>query len=207
MPNYEPPVEFSIFDFQNLNFRFYPGNDSYFLRIYNLNPISSYYLLEQANMDYLQALLDVRMLAGVESSEGLKPQWLANGDAWGFMIHPAKLDVNDWNFLIELRLRLSTRNQDMRGVLDVDTHMRYVREEAIRFWDTLDFDYRLAILKDLDLTAEHRNLFAGMNAWAILQPAYTGLCFDIWERQARTGIIAHITKIILEANKYVGFRV
>lgn len=207
MLNYEPPVEFSIFDFQNLDFRFYPGNDSYFLRIYNLNPISSYYLLEQANMDYLQALLDVRMLAGVESSKGLKPQWLANGDAWGFMIHPAKLDVDDWNFLIELRLRLSTRNQDMRGVLDVDTHMRYVREEAIRFWDELDYDYRLAILKDLDLTAEHRNLFAGMNAWAILQPAYTGLCFDIWERQARTGIIAHITKIILEANKYVGFRV
>ncbi len=207
MLNYEPPVEFSIFDFQNLDFRFYPGNDSYFLRIYNLNPISSYYLLEQANMDYLQALLDVRMLAGVESSEGLKPQWLANGDAWGFMIHPAKLDVDDWNFLIELRLRLSTRNQDMRGILDVDTHMRYVREEAIRFWDTLDFDDRLTILKQLDLTAEHRNLFAGMNAWAILQPAYTGLCFDIWERQARTGIIAHITKIILEANKYVGFRV
>jgi hypothetical protein len=206
MLNYEPPVEFSIFDFQNLDFRFYPGNDSYFLRIYNLNPISSYYLLEQANMDYLQALLDVRMLAGVESSKGLKPQWLANGDAWGFMIHPAKLDVNDWNFLIELRLRLSTRNQDMRGVLDVDTHMRYVREEAIRFWDTLDFDYRLAILRELDLTAEHRNLFAGMNAWAILQPAYTGLCFDIWERQARTGIIAHITKIILEAN-YYGVRI
>lgn len=206
MPNYEPPVEFSIFDFQNLDFRFYPGNDSYFLRIYNLNPISSYYLLEQANMDYLQALLDVRMLAGVESSEGLKPQWLANGDAWGFMIHPAKLDVNDWNFLIELRLRLSTRNQDMRGVLDVDTHMRYVREEAIRFWDTLDFDDRLTILKELSLTAEHRNLFAGMNAWAILQPAYTGLCFDIWERQARTGIIAHITKIILEAN-YYGVRI
>ncbi len=206
MLNYEPPVEFSIFDFQNLDFRFYPGNDSYFLRIYNLNPISSYYLLEQANMDYLQALLDVRMLAGVENSKGLKPQWLANGDAWGFMIHPAKLDVNDWNFLIELRLRLSTRNQDMRGVLDVDTHMRYVREEAIRFWDELDYDYRLAILKDLDLTAEHRNLFAGMNAWAILQPAYTGLCFDIWERQARTGIIAHITKIILEAN-YYGVRI
>ncbi len=206
MLNYEPPVEFSIFDFQNLDFRFYPGNDSYFLRIYNLNPISSYYLLEQANMDYLQALLDVRMLAGVESSKGLKPQWLANGDAWGFMIHPAKLDVDDWNFLIELRLRLSTRNQDMRGVLDVDTHMRYVREEAIRFWDELDYDYRLAILKDLDLTAEHRNLFAGMNAWAILQPAYTGLCFDIWERQARTGIIAHITKIILEAN-YYGVRI
>jgi hypothetical protein len=206
MPNYEPPVEFSIFDFQNLDFRFYPGNDSYFLRIYNLNPISSYYLLEQANMDYLQALLDVRMLAGVESSEGLKPQWLANGDAWGFMIHPAKLDVDDWNFLIELRLRLSTRNQDMRGVLDVDTHMRYAREEAIRFWDTLDFDDRLTILKELSLTAEHRNLFAGMNAWAILQPAYTGLCFDIWERQARTGIIAHITKIILEAN-YYGVRI
>ena len=206
MLNYEPPVEFSIFDFQNLDFRFYPGNDSYFLRIYNLNPISSYYLLEQANMDYLQALLDVRMLAGVESSEGLKPQWLANGDAWGFMIHPAKLDVDDWNFLIELRLRLSTRNQDMRGVLDVDTHMRYVREEAIRFWDTLDFDDRLTILKELSLTAEHRNLFAGMTAWAILQPAYTGLCFDIWERQARTGIIAHITKIILEAN-YYGVRI
>jgi len=206
MLNYEPPVEFSIFDFQNLDFRFYPGKYSYFLRIYNLNPVSSYYLLEQANMDYLQALLDVRMLAGVESSEGLKPQWLPNGDAWGFAINPAKLDVNDWNFLIELRLRLSTRNQDMRGVLDVDTHMRYVREEAIRFWDTLDFDYRLAILKDLDLTAEHRNLFAGMNAWAILQPAYTGLCFDIWERQARTGIIAHITKIILEAN-YYGVRI
>ena len=202
MPNYEPPVEFSIFDFQNLNFRFYPGNDSYFLRIYNLNPVSSYYLLEQANMDYLQALLDVRMLAGVESSEGLKPQWLVNGDAWGFMIHPAKLDVNDWNFLIELRLRLSTRNQDMRGVLDVDTHMRYVREEAIRFWDTLDFDYRLAILKEIDLTAEHRNLFAGMSAWAILQPAYIGMCFDGWELQARVGIIAHITKIILEANYY-----
>ncbi len=207
MPNYEPPVEFSIFDFQNLDFRFYPRNDSYFLRIYNLNPISSYYLLEQANLEYLQKLVDARYLAGVESSEGLKAQWLANGDAWGFMIHPAKLDVNDWNFLIELRLRLSTRNQDMRGVLDVDTHMRYVREEAIRFWDTLDFDDRLTILKELDLTAEHRNLFAGMNAWAILQPAYTGLCFDIWERQARTGIIAHITKIILEANKYVGFRV
>lgn len=207
MPNYEPPVEFSIFDFQNLDFRFYPGNDSYFLRIYNLNPISSYYLLEQANLEYLQKLMDARYLAGVESSEGLKAQWLPNGDAWGFAINPAKLDVDDWNFLIELRLRLSTRNQDMRGVLDVDTHMRYVREEAIRFWDTLDFDYRLAILKDLDLTAEHRNLFAGMNAWAILQPAYTGLCFDIWERQARTGIIAHITKIILEANKYVGFRV
>jgi len=202
MLNYEPPVEISIFDFQNLNFRFYPGNDSYFLRIYNLNPVSSYYLLEQANMDYLQALLDVRMLAGVESSEGLKPQWLVNGDAWGFMIHPAKLDVNDWNFLIELRLRLSTRNQDMRGVLDVDTHMRYVREEAIRFWDTLDFDYRLAILKEIDLTAEHRNLFAGMSAWAILQPAYIGMCFDGWELQARVGIIAHITKIILEANYY-----
>jgi len=206
MPNYEPPVEFSIFDFQNLDFRFYPGNDSYFLRIYNLNPISSYYLLEQANMDYLQALLDVRMLAGVESSEGLKPQWLANGDAWGFMIHPAKLDVNDWNFLIELRLRLSTRNQDMRGVLDVDTHMRYVREEAIRFWDTLDFDYRLAILKDLDLTAEHRNIFAAMDAWSILMPAYNGRCHDGWELQARVGIIAHITKIILEAN-YYGVRI
>lgn len=207
MPNYEPPVEFSIFDFQNLDFRFYPGNDSYFLRIYNLNPVSSYYLLEQANLEYLQKLVDARYLAGVESSEGLKAQWLANGDAWGFAINPAKLDVDDWNFLIELRLRLSTRNQDMRGVLDVDTYMHYVREEAIRFWDTLDFDDRLAILKQIDLTAEHRNLFAGMNAWAILQPAYTGLCFDIWERQARTGIIAHITKIILEANKYVGFRI
>jgi hypothetical protein len=136
----------------------------------------------------------------------LKPQWLANGDAWGFMIHPAKLDVDDWNFLIELRLRLSTRNQDMKGVLDVDTHMRYVREEAIRFWDTLDFDYRLAILKEIDLTAEHRNLFAGMSAWAILQPAYIGMCFDGWELQARTGIIAHITKIILEAN-YYGVRI
>jgi hypothetical protein len=206
MLNYEPPVEFSIFDFQNLDFRFYPGNDSYFLRIYNLNPISSYYLLEQANLEYLQKLMDARYLAGVESSEGLKAQWLANGDAWGFMIHPAKLDVDDWNFLIELRLRLSTRNQDMRGVLDVDTYMRYIREEAIRFWDGLDYNYRIIILRELDLTAEHRDLFAGMNAWAILQPAYTGLCFDIWERQARTGIIAHITKIILEAN-YYGVRI
>jgi len=206
MPNYEPPVEFSIFDFQNLNFRFYPGNDSYFLRIYNLNPVSSYYLLEQANMDYLQALLDVRMLAGVESSEGLKPQWLANGDAWGFMIHPAKLDVNDWNLLIELRLRLSTRNQDMRGVLDVDTHMRYVREEAIHFWNSLDFDDRITVLKQLDLTAEHRNIFAAMDAWSILMPAYNGRCHDGWELQARVGIIAHITKIILEAN-YYGVRI
>jgi hypothetical protein len=206
MLNYEPPVEFSIFDFQNLDFRFYPGKYSYFLRIYNLNPVSSYYLLEQANLEYLQKLMDARYLAGVESSEGLKAQWLANGDAWGFAINPAKLDVNDWNFLIELRLRLSTRNQDMRGVLDVDTYMRYIREEAIRFWDELDYDYRLAILKDLDLTAEHRNLFAGMNAWAILQPAYTGLCFNISERQARTGITAHITKIILEAN-YYGVRI
>ena len=207
MPNYEPPVEFSIFDFQNLNFRFYPENDSYFLRIYNLNPVSSFYLLERANMDYLQKLMDARMLAGVESSEGLKAQWLANGDAWGFMIHPEKLDVDDWNFLIELRLRLSTRNQDMRGVLDVDTYMHYIREEAIRFWDMLDYDNRLVIIRDLEISAEYRNLFAGMSAWAILQPAYIGMCFDIWERQARTGIIAHITKIILEANKYVGVRV
>ena len=207
MPNYEPPVEFSIFDFQNLNFRFYRENDSYFLRIYNLNPVSSFYLLERANMDYLQALLDVRMLAGVEGSEGLKPQWLANGDAWGFMIHPAKLDVDDWNFLIELRLRLSTRNQDMRGVLDVDTYMHYIREEAIRFWDMLDYDNRLVIIRDLDLgESQHRTIYAGMNAWAILQPAYTGMCFDVWERQARTGIIAHITKIILEAN-YYGVRI
>lgn len=207
MPNYEPPVEFSIFDFQNLNFRFYRENDSYFLRIYNLNPVSSFYLLERANMDYLQKLMDARMLAGVESSEGLKAQWLANGDAWGFMIHPEKLDVDDWNFLIELRLRLSTRNQDMRGVLDVDTYMHYIREEAIRFWDMLDYDNRLVIIQDLEISAEYRNLFAGMSAWAILQPAYIGMCFDVWERQARTGIIAHITKIILEANKYVGFRV
>lgn len=207
MPNYEPPVEFSIFDFQNLNFRFYRENDSYFLRIYNLNPVSSFYLLERANMDYLQKLMDARMLAGVESSEGLKAQWLANGDAWGFMIHPAKLDVDDWNFLIELRLRLSTRNQDMRGVLDVDTYMHYIREEAIRFWDELDYDNRLVLIRDLEISAEYRSLFAGMSAWAILQPAYIGMCFDIWERQARTGIIAHITKIILEANKYVGIRV
>lgn len=207
MPNYEPPVEFSIFDFQNLNFRFYRENDSYFLRIYNLNPVSSFYLLERANMDYLQKLMDARMLAGVESSEGLKAQWLANGDAWGFMIHPAKLDVDDWNFLIELRLRLSTRNQDMRGVLDVDTYMHYIREEAFRFWDMLDYDNRLVIMQDLEISAEYRNLFAGMSAWAILQPAYIGMCFDVWERQARTGIIAHITKIILEANKYVGIRI
>ena len=206
MPNYEPPVEFSIFDFQNLNFRFYRENDSYFLRIYNLNPVSSFYLLERANMDYLQKLMDARMLAGVESSEGLKAQWLANGDAWGFMIHPEKLDVDDWNFLIELRLRLSTRNQDMRGVLDVDTYMHYIREEAIRFWDMLDYDNRLVIIQDLEISAEYRNLFAGMSAWAILQPAYIGMCFDVWERQARTGIIAHITKIILEAN-YYGVRV
>jgi hypothetical protein len=207
MLNYEPPVEFSIFDFQNLNFRFYLENDSYFLRIYNLNPVSSFYLLERANMDYLQALLDVRMLAGVESSEGLKPQWLANGDAWGFMIHPAKLDVDDWNFLIELRLRLSTRNQDMRGVLDVDTYMRYIREEAIRFWDELDYDYRITILNDLVLTPEDRNFFASMDAWSILMSAYTGTCFDGEELLQRRVIVAHITKIILEANKYVGFRV
>lgn len=207
MPNYEPPVEFSIFDFQNLNFRFYRENDSYFLRIYNLNPVSSFYLLERANMDYLQKLMDARMLAGVESSEGLKAQWLANGDAWGFMIHPAKLDVDDWNFLIELRLRLSTRNQDMKGVLDADIYMHYIREEAIRFWDMLDYDYRIAILNDLVLTPEHRNFFASMDAWSILMPAYTGVCFDGEELLQRRVVIAHITKIILEANKYVGIRV
>jgi len=206
MPNYEPPVEFSIFDFQNLNFRFYRENDSYFLKIYSMNPISSFYLLEQANLEYLQTLLDARALAGVESSEGLKAQWLPNGDGWGFMIYPAKLDVDDWNFLIELRLRLSTRNQDMRGVLDVDTYMRYAREEAFRFWNELDYDNRLVIMQDLEMSAEYRNLFAGMSAWAILQPAYIGMCFDVWERQARTGIIAHITKIILEAN-YYGVRI
>ena len=207
MPNYEPPVEFSIFDFQNLNFRFYLENDSYFLRIYNLNPVSSFYLLERANMDYLQKLMDARMLAGVESSEGLKAQWLANGDAWGFMIHPAKLDVDDWNFLIELRLRLSTRNQDMKGVLDADTYMHYMREEAIRFWDMLDYDYRITILNDLVLTPEDRNFFASMDAWSILMSAYTGTCFDGEELLQRRVIVAHITKIILEANKYVGFRV
>lgn len=207
MPNYEPPVEFSIFDFQNLDFRFYPGNDSYFLRIYNLNPVSSYYLLEKANLDYLQKLMDARALAGVDSSEGLKAQWLANGDAWGFAIHPAKLDVDDWNFLLDLRVRLSTRNQDMKGVLDVDTHMHYIREEAIRFWNTLDFDYRIAILNDLDLTPEHRKFFAAMDAWSILLPAYNGMCFNFSELQGRVGIIAHITKIILEVNKYVGIRV
>jgi len=155
----------------------------------------------------LQKLTDARYLAGVESSEGLKAQWLPNGDAWGLAIHPAKLDVDDWNFLIELRVRLSTRNQDMKGVLDVDTHMHYIREEAIRFWNTLDFDYRIAILNDLDLTPEHRKFFAAMDAWSILLPAYNGMCFDGSELQARIGIIAHITKITLEVNKYVGFRV
>jgi hypothetical protein len=207
MSNFEPAVEISIFDFQNLNFRFYPGVDSYFLRIYNLNPVSSYFLLERANLDYLQKVMDARALAGLENSQGLRGKWLANGDAWGLAITPSKLDVDDWHFLIDLRLRLSTRNQDMKGVLDVDTHMHYIREEAIRFWNSLDFDYRIAILKDLDLTAEHRNIFAAMDAWSILMPAYNGRCHDGWELQARIGIIAHITKITLEVNKYVGFRV
>lgn len=204
MTNYEPPVEISIFDFQNLDFKFLGFKESYFLKILNLNPVSSYYLLEHANRDFLHSALDTAMLSGRNEPEFLREFWSADGDAWGLMIQPEKLNRYCKDFLLDLRARLASRSQDMRGVLDVDTYMLHIRREAFRFWNSLSQDMRYTLMNDLYILPVDKEIFSGYSAQLIYSTAFGGETSDFNHVLACVGIVNHITKITLEVNKYAG---
>lgn len=207
MPNYEPPIEISIFDFQNLNFRFLEFSEKYFLKIQSHSVLDSYHILHAANAEYVEHA--VRELYALEiltpEYSGLEYGYNASVGALGLTIIPWLLNRPEREFLRNLRLRLASRSQDLLGVLDVDTYMVYIRQEAFRFWDSLTSDLRLTLLQDCDISQENREIICKLESASILRWSADAVALSD-TLHACFVVIAHITKITLEVHRYAGIR-
>ena len=207
MSIYEPPIEISIFDFQNLNFRFLEFSEKYFLKIQSHSVLDSYHILHAANAEYVEHA--VRELYALEiltpEYSGLEYGYNANIGALGLTIIPALLNRPEREFLRNLRLRLASRSQDLLGVLDVDTYMVYIRQEAFRFWVSLTFDLRMTLLSDSGVDADNLHVYAGMDSQTLLKASAESFYSSMAAHECFV-IIAHITKITLEVHRYAGIR-
>jgi hypothetical protein len=207
MTNYEPPIEISIFDFQNLNFRFLEFSEKYFLKIQSHSVLDSYHILHATNHSYISHAISEMYDAQIDLPKftGLDYGYNADIGAIGLMIVPAYLNRSEREFLRDLRLRLASRSQDLLGVLDVDIYMMYIRREAFRFWDSLTFDLRMTLLSDCGLDADNLHVYAEMDSQTLLKASAESFYSSTAAHECFV-IIAHITKITLEVHRYAGIR-
>jgi hypothetical protein len=204
MLNYEPPVEFSIFDFQNLDFGFMDFDDFYFLKIYSVNPISSYHLLQSANREFVERRVENLFGRGLIEDSSLDTTWDSNADNWGILFRPSSLNKATWEFFIDISFRLSSRSQDLKGVLDTDIYMDYIRKEAGRFWDSLNPEMRMTLLMRLNLDDVDRVKYSRQFFGDIYHRAYNFKRDDLNQKLATIGIVKYIMNMTLEVNRYAG---
>jgi hypothetical protein len=204
MLKYEPPVEFSIFDFQNLDFGFFDFNDFYFLKIYSVNPVSSYHLLQCANRDFVENRLENLFNRGLVDDSIMNTKWSHSADDWGILFRPNSLNKPAWEFFIDMSFRLASRSQDLKGVLDADIYMDYIRKEATRFWDSLSLEMRMSLLMRLNLDDEDRVKYSRQFFGDIYHRAYNFKRDDFNQKLATVGIVKYIMDMTLEVNRYAG---